>query len=181
LGQLAESREILLKIMPVPKTWIAFGDYEMILRVLINLLGNAIKFTPAKGHITLLVEKYGEQPGRRSSTVPSLQSDSGQIKAGEPFASFPSAAAEERFWRIGVQDTGIGIHEEELESIFEKFVQSRRPAAHKNSGTGLGLSICKGIIEAHRGRVWVESPGLGLGSTFYFTLPVYQEKGTMVK
>jgi signal transduction histidine kinase len=82
----------------------------------------------------------------------------------------------EEFWLIGVCDSGEGIHSEELEFIFEKFVQSARQREKNQDGTGLGLSICRGIIDAHQGRIWAESPGPGQGSTFYFTLPVYQDR-----
>jgi signal transduction histidine kinase len=68
------------------------------------------------------------------------------------------------FW---VSDTGSGISEEDRAHLFDRFWQA---AANRGTGTGLGLSIAKGIIEAHGGRLWVEST-LGHGSTFYFTLP----------
>lgn len=69
---------------------------------------------------------------------------------------------------IRVSDTGIGIPPSDLEKIFEKFYQVTSTSA-KSGSSGLGLSICKGIIEAHNGRIWVESD-LGAGSTFVFRL-----------
>ncbi|HMW01051.1 MAG TPA: ATP-binding protein, partial [Acidobacteriota bacterium] len=72
---------------------------------------------------------------------------------------------------ISVSDTGQGIPPEDLEHIFDKFAQSRHDPTHHFSGTGLGLAICREIIAIHGGRIWAESPGLGQGSTFYFTLP----------
>lgn len=70
-----------------------------------------------------------------------------------------------------VEDTGIGIPESELDSIFEKFKQVGDILRDKPKGTGLGLSISKQIVEAHGGKIWVEST-LGLGSKFYFTIPI---------
>jgi PAS domain S-box-containing protein len=72
---------------------------------------------------------------------------------------------------ITVRDTGEGIAAEDLERIFDRFWQAR---SHGRSGAGLGLTIVKGIVEAHGGRVWVESEP-GKGSAFHFTLPVDPE------
>lgn len=72
--------------------------------------------------------------------------------------------------QVAVADTGSGIKEEDIPKLFKEFVQL--PAgAKKQSGTGLGLAICRGIIEQHHGRIWVESE-FDRGSTFYFSLPL---------
>ncbi len=71
--------------------------------------------------------------------------------------------------RFAVRDTGIGIPEEDVSRIFERFY--RVDKSRTGSGTGLGLSIAKHIIEAHRGRIWAESVERQ-GSKFYFTVPV---------
>ena len=73
-------------------------------------------------------------------------------------------AAQVHFW---VRDTGLGMSPEELPNIFDRFWQARRTARF---GVGLGLAIVKGIVEAHGGRIWVESE-LGVGTTFHFTIP----------
>ena len=72
--------------------------------------------------------------------------------------------------RIGVRDHGEGIAPADLPKLFRKFSQVDSSATRKAGGTGLGLVICKGIIEQHAGKIWVESTP-GQGSTFYFTLP----------
>jgi hypothetical protein len=72
---------------------------------------------------------------------------------------------------ISVKDTGIGIPVEHLDAIFEKFHQVEGSLKRSVSGTGLGLAIAKGLVEAHQGKIWVESE-VGKGSTFTFTLPV---------
>jgi two-component system, cell cycle sensor histidine kinase and response regulator CckA len=74
---------------------------------------------------------------------------------------------------VHVRDSGIGIPGDKMSLLFQKFVQVHERGAR---GTGLGLFICKGIIEAHGGRIWVESAGSGKGAVFSFTLPVLKEK-----
>ncbi|MBM5804956.1 MAG: PAS domain S-box protein [Candidatus Verstraetearchaeota archaeon] len=71
--------------------------------------------------------------------------------------------------KVQISDTGIGIREEDLKRVFEPFAVINKPFYAK--GTGLGLSVTKGLVEAHGGRVWAESPGEGKGATFTFILP----------
>jgi signal transduction histidine kinase len=109
------------------------GDTVLLDRVLMNLIGNALKFTPSGGRITLAAAAIG---------------------------------AEVEF---SVRDTGPGIPADKVDAVFEKFKQLDRDAAAR-SGYGLGLSICKKIVEAHGGRIWVESVE-GQGSRFIFRVP----------
>ena len=74
--------------------------------------------------------------------------------------------------QVSVQDTGIGIAAENLPNIFDRFYRADRSRSRMSGGSGIGLTIAKYLVEAHGGRIWVESPGLGMGSTFSFTLPV---------
>jgi signal transduction histidine kinase len=83
----------------------------------------------------------------------------GRITAGAA-----SRDGEVVFW---VKDTGAGISAEEMPHVFDRFWQARKA---RRAGAGLGLQITKGIVEAHNGRIWVESE-VGVGTTFYFTLP----------
>lgn len=80
--------------------------------------------------------------------------------------------AEEGMLVFGVSDTGPGISRADQQRIFEKFAQATARAEGKRSGVGLGLTFCKLAVEAHGGRIWVESEE-GEGTTFYFTLPIY--------
>ncbi|MBU2102850.1 MAG: PAS domain S-box protein [Candidatus Omnitrophota bacterium] len=77
--------------------------------------------------------------------------------------------------KVTIMDTGRGIAKEDIGKIFDKFSRVGDSAARRKGGTGLGLVIAKGIIEAHGGRIWVESE-LGSGSSFYFTIPIFRDK-----
>jgi signal transduction histidine kinase/DNA-binding response OmpR family regulator len=72
---------------------------------------------------------------------------------------------------VRISDQGMGIPSEDLERVFERFYRVENEITQGVRGAGLGLAVCRGIVEAHGGRIWVEST-LGVGSTFYFTLPV---------
>ena len=76
---------------------------------------------------------------------------------------------------FSVADEGRGIPAEKLPDLFRKF--SRAQSEEQGGDTGLGLSICKGIVEAHGGRIWAESDGPGMGARFTFTLPSVEESG----
>jgi PAS domain S-box-containing protein len=77
-----------------------------------------------------------------------------------------------RYIEVAISDRGMGIPPQELPLLFERFHRTPQARSSGLSGTGLGLYICSGIITAHRGRIWAESPGAGLGATFRFTLPI---------
>jgi PAS domain S-box-containing protein len=76
---------------------------------------------------------------------------------------------------VHVRDQGRGIAKEKLHHLFKKFARLHEDEGEKLSGSGLGLAICKGIVEAHGGRIWAESAGEGQGATFSFTLPIASE------
>jgi len=79
------------------------------------------------------------------------------------------AKNENNFVQISLEDTGMGMTEEQLSKIFDEFYKVDTSKNEMDS-TGLGLSICKHIVEKHGGKIWVDSPGIGKGSIFYFTL-----------
>jgi PAS domain S-box-containing protein len=76
--------------------------------------------------------------------------------------------------QVDVKDTGVGIHPNDQERVFERFFRGENPLTLGVAGTGLGLPIVKSLVEMHGGRIWLESAGApGQGCTFSFTLPVY--------
>jgi len=110
------------------------ADRDILLRVVINLLDNAIKFTAVDGTIVLGVEPVGDKV------------------------------------RFSIRDNGVGIPVADQEKIFAKFGQVAIRQSGNKCSTGLGLTFCKLAVEAHRGKIWVESEAGG-GSTFFFELP----------
>ncbi len=87
------------------------------------------------------------------------------------------AAREGVHVEVSVVDEGPGIPAERLPRLFRKFARGRRRDRVRGVGSGLGLAICKGIVEAHGGRIWAESAGTGAGARFTFTIPVAEEAG----
>jgi signal transduction histidine kinase len=80
---------------------------------------------------------------------------------------------------VTVKDTGVGIKAESIPKLFQKFIRADEVGATHISGTGLGLYVAKQIIEAHKGDIRIESEGVGKGSTFTITIPIYE--GEVVK
>lgn len=83
--------------------------------------------------------------------------------------------AENKNVTMSVADEGIGMNEEEINQVFDEFYKADG-SRHDFDSSGLGMPICKRIVEIHNGRIWVESPGHGKGSTFYVTLPLDQKQ-----
>jgi PAS domain S-box-containing protein len=113
------------------------ADRERIRQVLINLVSNAIKYSPENTRITIASEK-----------------NDGSIV-------------------VSVNDAGMGIPKRDLPKVFDRFYQVDDKKVQTYPGLGLGLHICKKIIEAHGGKIWVESE-VGKGSTFFFSLPKHK-------
>jgi two-component system sensor histidine kinase BarA len=135
------------------------GDRDKIGQIAVNLLGNAVKFTPQGGTITLEASLFtGPRRNKRK-----IEADDG---AGALFD-----LSDETFVRIVVQDTGIGIAPEKLERVFERFYQVDNSSTREFGGTGLGLSIVKSFVDAHNGDIRVESE-VGKGSRFVVLLPL---------
>ncbi|MBU3917528.1 response regulator [bacterium] len=131
------------------------GDVLKIGQVLRNLLGNAIKFSPPGKTITISLSAGEISMGRRITDDKSI----------------PALC-------VVVKDEGVGIPENELESVFNKFTQSSK-TNHQAGGTGLGLAICHEIVKGHNGRIWAENNPEG-GTTFSFSLPYEQVLVTQI-
>jgi signal transduction histidine kinase len=150
--RLLDVRVVGLKDLPVIQ-----ADLDGLRKVFYHLIGNAIKYTPDGGRITI----------------------SGRTLSGSQVDT-PKDAVE-----IVIADTGIGIDPALHDLVFAKFYQTGTVSLHstgklkyKGGGPGLGLAIARGIVEAHAGRIWVESPGYDEekcpGSQFHVVLPIVQ-------
>lgn len=82
------------------------------------------------------------------------------------------AESEDKFVRVSVVDTGVGIAAQHLPHVFERFYRADKSRSRAGGGSGIGLTVAKHLVEAHGGSISVESGGLGKGSTFSFTLPI---------
>ena len=121
-------------------------DQQLFMQIFVNLIDNAIKYTPDGGAITVSAETRSREETEGSDTA------SGEII-------------------LRVEDTGIGIPMESQPRVFERFYRVDEGRAREMGGTGLGLAIVKHIVRCHNGRIWLEST-LGQGSTFYIALPL---------
>ncbi|MDJ0734275.1 MAG: response regulator [Nostocaceae cyanobacterium] len=143
---LADKAGVILSIDSIPeKLWV---DPDRIVQTLTNLLSNAVKFSHSAATVYLSAEVEEIDIPENSAVSPNRK----QIL-------------------FKVQDSGRGIPEDKIDTIFERFQQADSSDSRNHEGTGLGLAICKSIVQQHRGHIWVESK-LGEGSTFYFTLPM---------
>ena len=161
LSSKASEKQLELTYLIEPQTPDTIvGDVTRLHQILVNLLGNAIKFTPA-GEVAIAVT------ARKLPEVEAIEVTASKYEL-----------------QFAVKDTGIGIPTERMHRLFESFSQVDSSTTRKYGGTGLGLAISKRLCELMKGRMWVESQ-VGVGSTFYFTIvalsaPVaLQEKRTV--
>jgi two-component system sensor histidine kinase GlrK len=144
-GPIAQKKQLRLRLSTPSPLPVMYLDEDRIHQVLDNLLSNAVKFTPEGGEI-------------RVSTALRYEKSTG-----------------EHWAEVTVSDTGIGVRAEETERIFQKFYQGSADRRQSARGSGLGLAIARHIVEAHGGKIWVESRP-GEGATFIFTLPVRRRR-----
>ena len=139
-----------LKVITALDPWLPFivADRFKLVRILHNLLDNAVKFTPEGGTITLSARKLGSEEAKERVNAPGRE-----------------------VVEIVVEDTGIGIPPADREAIFGAFQQGDSSETRTLGGAGLGLALVRKFVELHGGRVWAESPGLRQGSRFVVRLP----------
>jgi signal transduction histidine kinase len=140
----AQKKGVLLEaaLAPIDRASLPLLDRERMRQVVTNLLANALKFTPKGGRITARVGEIAWQPELDG--------------AG---------------YRMSVEDTGVGIPEDQFEKIFQSFYQVDNTSTREYGGAGIGLAIVKSFVEGHGGKVLVESR-LGQGTRFTLVLPV---------
>ena len=127
------------------------ADERKLKQIIFNLLSNAVKFTPKGGQICLMAKV---------------------LNGFQRFTDDLQHPRSRSHLEISVVDMGIGIQNDNLERIFNPFEQVESSTTRKYQGTGLGLSLTRRLVELHGGKIWAESKGEGLGSTFKFILPL---------
>jgi signal transduction histidine kinase len=152
LGDLSAQHTVTVE---APVTLVGAWDADRVEQVVVNLLTNAIRYSPRGGSITLTVGRADQFP---------------------PEATPPEARTTPAAY-VSVRDQGLGIPPDQLDAIFDRFHRTHADDlvdTEARHGMGLGLYISREIVERHGGRIWATSPGLGHGSTFTFTLPLAQ-------
>lgn len=146
LETLAREKGLSITSVSQSTEQLAECDSEKIGQVLRNLIGNALKFSSEGKTVTVHIESSEMIAGKRTTDIKSYKAV-----------------------KIKVIDEGIGIPENELDLVFDKFAQSSKTDTGAG-GTGLGLAICSEIIEKHHGKIWAENNSFG-GATFIFEFP----------
>ncbi len=169
-----EQAGISLRNEIAPTTPAVLADSDRMTQVLLNLLDNARRYTPAGGSITIgaMIKDATLHTWRPQSQQ--------QVHPGRPQGAplhfgkveAPATADARTKWlAVWVRDTGTGIDASDLPSIFDRFFRSDRARSGTSGGSGLGLAIVKAIITAHGGTIWAESTP-GKGTCITFTLPL---------
>ncbi|MFN3309630.1 MAG: chorismate synthase [Anaerolineales bacterium] len=141
--QLEEKKQHILLDLPTDLP-LVWCDRNRLIQIYNNLISNAIKYSPPEAKIEVKCQE-------------TTRSREGQ--------------ADQRLVLSMVRDHGLGISPEDQTKIFQKFFRSEDAKVRENPGTGLGLNITKYLVEIQGGQIWFESQ-LGVGTTFYFTIPV---------
>jgi two-component system sensor histidine kinase NblS len=138
------------------------GNWDLLLQVLDNLVGNALKFTPCGGQLVFRAYPWPDHCPLEPSTAPG---DHAVCALTSPLPRL----------RVEIADTGCGIAADDQERIFDRFFRVEN-AVHTEAGTGLGLSIVRGILEKHGSQARMASEP-GVGTTFWFDLPLEHADG----
>ena len=157
----ADEKAITLCMKAQPNLPDSIGDTDRIGQVFINLIGNAIKFTPPNGKVTVRISIIEQRDledilKRTPAVVADWYKRNGNVTD---------------VFHVEVIDTGPGIPIEEREKVFDKFHQLGSVQTRQQGGTGLGLSIAAGIVEAHGGKLWLDIGDNGQGCNFQFFIP----------
>lgn len=158
LEQLAKEKNLTLKTRIEDNFAQIYADSQRLEQVLTNLVSNAIKFTPDGGQVEI---RTAVADAKEINPVESFNSELKQLSG--------------KYLVVCVKDNGIGISQENLSHVFDKFAQIETSLSRKVGGSGLGLPIAKQLLEAHNGVIWCNSK-LEKGSSFYFVLPIASEK-----
>ena len=152
-------------LVAIPDELSVRGDPRLIEQAVVNLLDNAVKYTPRGGRVRVAVRRFG-----KDEDVAGSGNTPGFVLAAEADRA-DSVSRPAGVVVLEVVDNGIGIPSDSLPRVFERFYRVEKGRSRSLGGTGLGLSIVRHIVESHGERVYAKSV-LGAGSTFGFTLPI---------
>lgn len=144
-------------------------DVRFDMTALLEAKGQRLQIVPVKPELTVQVDR-----ARIAMALTNVLVNAIEFTPSQDRILLEAIERPKEVW-IRVQDSGIGIAKDQLERIFEKFYQVENHMTRHHEGLGIGLSICRALVEAHGGRVWAESEGLGKGATFTISLPTYSE------
>jgi signal transduction histidine kinase len=145
-----EEKEILLDVDVDEDLPLVKADVDYARQIMTNLLSNACKCSPAGGRVIIGATAYDKREFGESATG---------------------------YLLVSITDSGGGIASEDQSRVFDRFYQAEQPLIAGLGETGVGLSIVKALVDAHGGRIWVESE-MGVGSTFNYTLPIAEDEST---
>jgi signal transduction histidine kinase len=148
-----EEKGVILHLDLPPNLPAVLADEDRISQVLLNLIGNALQYTPGGGAVTISVE---------------LPAPAHPLPTGETISNSQLL--------VTIRDTGMGIRPEHVPHLFTRFYRVDKSRSRAGGGSGIGLTITKHLVEAHGGFVWAESKGEGQGSVFGFSLPLVRNK-----
>ena len=157
-SRVAEKAGVTLTFRVAPDLPECTLDRTTFMRMMGNLLSNALKFTPEKGEITVSVTIVYELSELLTSIPDGLYPDT-------------MIPAKGTYLKVLVEDSGVGIPAESIADIFDRFVQAKNRRNGKTRGTGLGLAFCRKVMDAHKGLIWVDSEE-GKGSRFFALFPL---------
>lgn len=168
---LSESRDITLKLQAEKDQIDLYFDKEKMIKILTNILSNAFKFTPENGRITVSVS---ECPADMTESHPELVFGSAFVLASSIDHEIPNRVRNDKmkkFVEIKIRDTGIGITQDEIPKLFDRFYQVDSSLSKEYEGTGIGLALTKELVELHHGNISVESE-MRKFTEFILTFPI---------
>jgi len=143
-----EEKEIILGVDVDEDLPLVKADADYARQIMTNLLSNACKCSPARGRVSIRATAYDRRELGESATG---------------------------YLLVSITDSGGGIAPEDQSKVFDRFYRAERPLIAGLGETGVGLSIVKALVDAHGGRIWLESE-IGVGSTFNYILPVAEDE-----